>query len=298
MNNYCSNCGTSIQINSAYCSECGQQLNNSTIPNQEPPSKVVYRDRPIEETKIKSKEKKSFLIGTIIIVLFVLAFTNPIREKHVDEVNQAVKKVLNQKVSKALFDKSKEGNQILAGLGLLFGDELATGIADKFISRKNYIFFSLTEVLLKDEYSTIGIGILGNVIIFKGFEDRLANIQPVENEQVSITAAEEPDTLGVSYGEEQAQPSFREFLRQNNIDSKYYTVNKYNEYTTKSDGQVYYWNSDKQTYINKPSFDEFLRQNNINSEYTVNEYGVYTTTSDGQDYAWDPNTHTYIKWGI
>lgn len=185
MINYCSNCGTSIQVKSTFCSECGHQVNNSIIPIEESQSKVVYidRDRPIQETKVKTKGKKSFLIGTTIIVLFVLAFTNPIREKHVDEVNQAVKKTLNKKASIALFDKSKGDNQILAGLGLLFGEDLVTGVADKFISRQNFIFFSLTEVLLKDEYSYIGIGILDNVIIFKGFEDRLSSMFDKFNEK-------------------------------------------------------------------------------------------------------------------
>ena len=59
-----------------------------------------------------------------------------------------------------------------------------------------------------------------------------------------------PETVNKTepiFKKEQAQPSFDEFLKQNNIDSEY-TVNKYGVYET-SDGEYYDWDPNTQTYI-------------------------------------------------
>jgi hypothetical protein len=76
-------------------------------------------------------------------------------------------------------------------------------------------------------------------VIKNFFNAFLGNVTPETPETVNKT---EP-----IFKKEQAQPSFDEFLRQNNIDSEY-TVNEYGVYET-SDGQYYDWDPNTQTYI-------------------------------------------------
>lgn len=123
-------------------------------------------------------EQSSSPFNTIIYIgiCVILAFTNPPLEKHIQEVNMVVKKVVNTENSKSLVDNTNSSNQLMAGLGLLFGDGIVEGLSDKFISRDNYILFSITKVSFNGKNTTIGFGVLGNVIIFDEFENQLKEL--------------------------------------------------------------------------------------------------------------------------
>jgi hypothetical protein len=110
----------------------------------------------------------------------VLAFTNPSQEKHIQETNIILKKVVNYISSKGLMDNGNSTNQLMGGIGLLFGDNLIDGVTSKFITRKNYIFFSLTNASFDGKDQTIGIGILGNVVIFDEFEKKIKDILEIK----------------------------------------------------------------------------------------------------------------------
>ena len=134
--------------------------------------------------KIIMSESNTSNFNTIIfvIVLVVLAFTNPSQEKHIQEANTVLKKVVNGISSKGLMDNGNSNNQLMGGLGLLFGDGLVDGMTRKFITRKNYIFFSLANASFDGKDQTIGIGILGNVVIFDEFEKTIkATIERSKN---------------------------------------------------------------------------------------------------------------------
>lgn len=92
----------------------------------------------------------------ILVVLAVAMFvTNPSEQQHVDNAFQILKE-------RRLDDLGINADYLTIGQGLL-GKEQMDNLLKKFITRKNYYFFSLTKIDLADKERTVGIGIFGHI---------------------------------------------------------------------------------------------------------------------------------------
>jgi hypothetical protein len=66
-------------------------------------------------------------------------------------------------------------------------------MTEKFISRQNFLFFSLTEMSFNDENKYIGIGILDNVIVFDEFENQLNTLYERMTEEYNLDNLEDDE---------------------------------------------------------------------------------------------------------
>lgn len=99
------------------------------------------------------------------IFLVTLISTNPSIEDH----RQALLDEINKNIYDSLLDNILEQSGREAGL------DLGQGIADKVVSRSNYLIFSFTEITIGDKSVSAGIGIFGQVFI-KSFNDIKSSI--------------------------------------------------------------------------------------------------------------------------
>lgn len=126
--------------------------NDEEVSFEETQKNTKEKNMPKRQEKTNSNWLKPVFIG----FLFILYFLNPSESEHKDAVKDALKSKLLEQNQGSIFGE--------------IGTALGVGLSDIFIegsvSRDNYLFFSLTK--FKEEYqeSTIGIGILGQVIIF------------------------------------------------------------------------------------------------------------------------------------
>src|SRR5690606_30899115 len=95
-----------------------------------------------------------------LIVLIALTtlfiYTNPSEKMHLD----FVKEIIHKENSK----KPSFGGAIERLLEIGLGDERYNSILKDVVKRKNFVFFSLTEITTKEKSETVAIGLLGNVI--------------------------------------------------------------------------------------------------------------------------------------
>ena len=85
---------------------------------------------------------------------------------------------------------SKIGNS----LGLLMGDTFIDKMTDGFVTRKNYILFSLTNAEFNNENKIIGLGVLGNIFISDKIDDIFKTPKEKEEEEKEETKAEMTDS--------------------------------------------------------------------------------------------------------
>jgi hypothetical protein len=107
-----------------------------------------------------------YLIKILIIVLIIFGLTNPSELKHKEALRNQLSEFFTESLKKT--NETQEEDWQLRGLQ--FGISLAQITIDEFIIPNtfsdNFILFSLTKIKLNGKIKTIGIGILGKVIIF------------------------------------------------------------------------------------------------------------------------------------
>lgn len=97
--------------------------------------------------------KKIGCLFVFVVLAVVMFVTNPSEESHIDNAY----KVLREKgVEKFGIDV----NYLAIGEGLL-GKEQMDGLLSKFITRKNYYIFSITEVEYGGQQHSVALGVFG-----------------------------------------------------------------------------------------------------------------------------------------
>lgn len=133
-------------------------------------SKITFNKTPTPLQNINhtsqhknQRSKSSSIVWWIafVMIVIVLAATNPNKELHVLEFKGILKKYMSEKITSAPIDFFGLGS-LLEGLGNIVID---TQI-DDLVERKNYFIFSLTYVKYENKEEMIGYGVLGNVFIF------------------------------------------------------------------------------------------------------------------------------------
>lgn len=156
-------------------------------------SLLNIRQTPFMPSKKQTSKESSSLSSVLVLAVIsvILIFSNPSQEKHVKEATIVIKNAINKSSSKNLFGKLGNDDALIGGLGLLFGDGLVDGLVPKFISRKNYLLFSLTSLSYDGKDQIIGIGILGNVFISDKVEQELDKLYNKGADAVSKYSSQE-----------------------------------------------------------------------------------------------------------
>ncbi len=113
-------------------------------------------------------KKRYLTIAVLGLITLIAVMTNPTQERH--------KEVIKNKLNIILQDSMKDGiekseNDLVFGLGMMFGGAVLDRIVDNLISIDNYVLFSTTKINWDGQSKNIGIGAFGNVFITKKLDE-------------------------------------------------------------------------------------------------------------------------------
>jgi hypothetical protein len=109
---------------------------------------------------------QKIIVTIIIVIVLISILTNPNHDQHCRVIKENFNSYIQQSIG-----KPENGFE---ALGLMIGNTIADQMINNIISIDNYVIFSITKMKWEEKNIAIGIGILGNVLIFK--EKELNNI--------------------------------------------------------------------------------------------------------------------------
>lgn len=114
--------------------------------------------------------RKLFSLVLIGIILIIAVISNPKQELHQDFLKKELKNYLEQEMKADAEEENTLGNLVL-GLGKLLGGAAIDLAVNETVSADNYLFFSLTKLRHDGKEDIIGIGLFGNVVLFRDVEE-------------------------------------------------------------------------------------------------------------------------------
>ena len=138
---------------------------------------------------------KALIAGIIIavIVLVVLAITNPDRRQHTDAIARAFTEAFDNEM-----DKSGISDSALGEIGNMIADRMTASMVDQLLDYHNYIIFSKSTITIADKSYTVSWGLLGRV--FTVSNDRLSqklekrlHLPTIDRESTVVKETTAPD---------------------------------------------------------------------------------------------------------
>lgn len=99
--------------------------------------------------------KRLFRLAILAGICYVAYITNPSEEEHIDNAYKILKE-------SEVEDFGVNADYLAVGEGLL-GKEGLNNLLGKFIVRKNFYLFSLTEIDIRGEKSIVALGLFGKM---------------------------------------------------------------------------------------------------------------------------------------
>lgn len=116
--------------------------------------------------------RKSFSFLLIGVILIIAAFSNPSEEQHREFVKKELREVMEAKMQSDSASENAIGELVL-GLGKLLGGAVIDGVVSQLVFSDDYLLFSLTKMRHQGKEEIVGLGIFGNIILFKDLEEAL-----------------------------------------------------------------------------------------------------------------------------
>lgn len=138
---------------------------------------------------------RALIAGIIIavVVLVVLAITNPDRRQHTDAIARAFTEVFDNEM-----DKSGISESALGEIGNMIADRMTASMVDQLLDYHNYIIFSKSTITIADKSYTVSWGLLGRV--FTVSNDRLSqklekrlHLPTIDRESTVVKETTAPD---------------------------------------------------------------------------------------------------------
>lgn len=122
---------------------------------------------PTEEQPKKGKKKVwKIVLGVVVAILLILAFTNPGKDAHKEAVQNEIDKVIDKATN------TGEDDYVLVQGFRAFAKMMSSTVMDAFFDEMfeyhNYIIFSKGTVTLNDKSHNVSFGILGKVYTING----------------------------------------------------------------------------------------------------------------------------------
>lgn len=138
---------------------------------------------------------RALIAGIIIavVVLVVLAITNPDRRQHTDAIARAFTEAFDNEM-----DKSGISESALGEIGNMIADRMTASMVDQLLDYHNYIIFSKSTITIVGKSYTVSWGLLGRV--FTVSNDRLSqklekrlHLPTIDRESTVVKETTAPD---------------------------------------------------------------------------------------------------------
>ena len=138
---------------------------------------------------------RALIAGIIIavVVLVVLAITNPDRRQHTDAIARAFTEAFDNEM-----EKSGISGSALGEIGNIIADRMTASMVDQLLDYHNYIIFSKSTITIVGKSYTVSWGLLGRV--FTVSNDRLSqklekrlHLPTIDRESTVVKETTAPD---------------------------------------------------------------------------------------------------------
>lgn len=138
---------------------------------------------------------RALIAGIIIavVVLVVLAITNPDRRQHTDAIARAFTEAFDNEM-----EKSGISDSALGEIGNMIADRMTASMVDQLLDYHNYIIFSKSTITIAGKSYTVSWGLLGRV--FTVSNDRLSqklekrlHLPTIDRESTVVKETTAPD---------------------------------------------------------------------------------------------------------
>ena len=138
---------------------------------------------------------RALIAGIIIavVVLVVLAITNPDRRQHTDAIARAFTEAFDNEM-----EKSGISDSALGEIGNMIADRMTASMVDQLLDYHNYIIFSKSTITIVGKSYTVSWGLLGRV--FTVSNDRLSqklekrlHLPTIDRESTVVKETTAPD---------------------------------------------------------------------------------------------------------
>ena len=138
---------------------------------------------------------RALIAGIIIavVVLVVLAITNPDRRQHTDAIARAFTEAFDNEM-----EKSGISGSALGEIGNMIADRMTASMVDQLLDYHNYIIFSKSTITIVGKSCTVSWGLLGRV--FTVSNDRLSqklekrlHLPTIDRESTVVKETTAPD---------------------------------------------------------------------------------------------------------
>ena len=138
---------------------------------------------------------RALIAGIIIavVVLVVLAITNPDRRQHTDAIARAFTEAFDNEI-----EKSGISDSALDEIGNMIADRMTASMVDQLLDYHNYIIFSKSTITIVGKSYTVSWGLLGRV--FTVSNDRLSqklekrlHLPTIDRESTVVKETTAPD---------------------------------------------------------------------------------------------------------
>ena len=139
-------------------------------------------EKPVDRPK-RSNAGVKWLIALLclLLVVAVLAITNPTRREHKDAIVDASREWLGEK-TKALTDPLGDLAPIVGGVVDWVGGHGIEFVVDRYLDVDNYVVCSVGRFDTGDDAKTISLGVLGHVFTFDKNDVDKAIVRAIERE--------------------------------------------------------------------------------------------------------------------
>lgn len=178
---------------------------NTSVPPVPPVPPVQQNPQDYQASNLSSQpsQKKSnnhmalkILGGLIILVLVLMAATNPSKETHENAIRTEVSKAIDKSTNNGGNDLFSQGLRIVARM---MAGSMLDSTLDQLFEYHNYLFFSKGTITLNNESHTVSYGIFGKVITMNA-DDMVDALEKIDNavdgsdHQIKIDEPEEDGT--------------------------------------------------------------------------------------------------------
>ena len=165
--------------------------NQDTESTQQPDIPVSEDEEENEKSNNKNNDKKpkkkssgwKIIVGLLVVLMLILAFTNPGREDHEQAVKEEVSKVIDKAISSSS-DNTNDDFALVFEQGLrsfakMFSNSMIDVAFDQLFEYHNYIIFSKGTINFNDKIHSVSFGILGQVFTINA-DDAVKAMENVE----------------------------------------------------------------------------------------------------------------------
>ena len=187
--------------------------NNGTVPPNfsQQPQQEAYQSAP-KNNKKKGHFALKVIIGLIVFIIAMLAFTNPSAEDHKEKVRTEAGKAIEKATSTT---DNNFFSQALRSVAKMMADNVMGEAMDQLFEYHNYIVCSTGSVNLDGKDHTISFGILGKVYTMNA-DDMVKALENNDNLQIEESSSSSNDEQGYNNGS--SSTSSYDDATQDNVD--------------------------------------------------------------------------------